>query len=140
MNENENEPGEEASNETVTDLPVGDNRLAVGGKTLASRLIVGTGRYDTMRQMRASIDASGADCVTVAVRRGDAPVLTATFAGQHRPLDDASLARAFWSHPLLTWKVIAAIHWEAIKLLFKGARYRVRGTPPGNPVTHGTAL
>jgi thiazole synthase len=69
MNENENEPGDEASNETVTDLPVGDNRLTVGGKTLASRLIVGTGRYDTMRQMRASIDASGADCVTVAVRR-----------------------------------------------------------------------
>ena len=69
MNENENEPGKEAVTETVTDLPAGDNHLTVGGKTLASRLIVGTGRYDTMRQMRASIDASGADCVTVAVRR-----------------------------------------------------------------------
>lgn len=32
-------------------------------------MIVGTGRYDTMEQMRDSIDASGADCVTVAVRR-----------------------------------------------------------------------
>ena len=78
--------------------------------------------------------------VTVNVRRGDAPILTATFAGQHRPLDDASLARAFWSHPLLTWKVIAAIHWEAIKLMLKGARYRVRGAPPADPVTHGTVL
>jgi thiazole synthase len=36
---------------------------------LASRLIVGTGRYDTMDQMRDSLDASAADCVTVAVRR-----------------------------------------------------------------------
>jgi len=78
--------------------------------------------------------------VTVNVRRGEAPILTATFAGQHRPLDDAHLARAFWSHPLLTWKVIAAIHWEAIKLLFKGARYRVRGAPPADPVTHGTVM
>ena len=46
-----------------------DASFKVGGHTLASRLIVGTGRYDTMDQMRDSIDASGADCVTVAVRR-----------------------------------------------------------------------
>lgn len=43
--------------------------LRVGSHTLKSRLIVGTGRYDTMEQMRDSLDASGADCVTVAVRR-----------------------------------------------------------------------
>lgn len=43
--------------------------LRVGGRTLSSRLIVGTGRYDTMPQMRDSIIASGADCATVAVRR-----------------------------------------------------------------------
>ncbi len=30
---------------------------------------MGTGRYDTMTQMRDSLDASGSDCVTVAVRR-----------------------------------------------------------------------
>jgi len=78
--------------------------------------------------------------VTVNVRRGEEPILTATFAGRRRSLDDRQLARAFWSHPLLTWKVIAAIHWEAIKLMFKGARYRVRGAPPADPVTHGTVL
>ena len=43
--------------------------LTVGGHLLRSRMIVGTGRYDTMEQMRDSLDASGADCVTVAVRR-----------------------------------------------------------------------
>ncbi|MEM9828247.1 MAG: thiazole synthase [Planctomycetota bacterium] len=43
--------------------------LRVGEHLLSSRLIVGTGRYDTMAQMRDSIQASGADCVTVAVRR-----------------------------------------------------------------------
>lgn len=45
------------------------DRLVVGGHALGSRMIVGTGRYDTMPQMRDSLDASGSDCVTVAVRR-----------------------------------------------------------------------
>ncbi len=49
-------------------LPV-DPPLQIGGHTLASRLIVGTGRYETMEEMRDSIDQSGATCVTVAVRR-----------------------------------------------------------------------
>ncbi len=46
-----------------------DAALVVGGHALQSRMIVGTGRYDTMEQMRDSLLASGADCVTVAVRR-----------------------------------------------------------------------
>lgn len=36
---------------------------------MASRLIVGTGKYDTMEVMRDALDASGANVVTVAVRR-----------------------------------------------------------------------
>ena len=36
---------------------------------LKSRLIVGTGQYDSMEVMRDSLDLSGTDCITVAVRR-----------------------------------------------------------------------
>jgi thiazole synthase len=43
--------------------------LRIGGHTLQSRLIVGTGRYESLEMMRDSLDLSGADCVTVAVRR-----------------------------------------------------------------------
>ncbi|HIF31811.1 MAG TPA: thiazole synthase [Planctomycetaceae bacterium] len=43
--------------------------LRIGTHELQSRLIIGTGKYETMEQMRQSLDASGADCVTVAVRR-----------------------------------------------------------------------
>lgn len=43
--------------------------MRVGGHTLQSRLIVGTGRYETLELMRESLELSGADCVTVAVRR-----------------------------------------------------------------------
>lgn len=47
----------------------GDSPLRVGGKTLQSRLIVGTGKYADYGQMAESLALSGADCVTVAVRR-----------------------------------------------------------------------
>ena len=43
--------------------------LRIATRTLQSRLIVGTGKYATFALMREAIDASGADMVTVAVRR-----------------------------------------------------------------------
>ncbi|HVS72678.1 MAG TPA: thiazole synthase [Phycisphaerae bacterium] len=43
--------------------------LKIGPCTLASRLIVGTGKYTSLELMRQCHDLSGADCVTVAVRR-----------------------------------------------------------------------
>lgn len=54
----------EPSAPTLTHSP-----LVVGGMTLASRLIVGTGKYATYAEMARCLGASGADCVTVAVRR-----------------------------------------------------------------------
>jgi thiazole synthase len=43
--------------------------LTVAGKTYRSRLLVGTGKYKDFAQTRAAIDASGAEIVTVAIRR-----------------------------------------------------------------------
>ena len=43
--------------------------LQVGSHSLKSRLILGTGRYDTFEIMRDSLAASGTHCITVAVRR-----------------------------------------------------------------------
>jgi thiazole synthase len=48
------------------DLP-----FEIGGTTFRSRLMVGTGKYASNAQMVAAIEASGADVVTVAVRRVD---------------------------------------------------------------------
>ncbi len=45
------------------------DRLHIGGHTLRSRLIVGTGRYQNFDVMVDSLERSGADCLTVAVRR-----------------------------------------------------------------------
>ena len=49
----------------------GDRPLVIGGREFASRLIVGTGKYRSNEEMVRSIEASGADCITVAVRRVD---------------------------------------------------------------------
>ena len=43
----------------------------IAGKVYQSRLLVGTARYASMQQMRAVVEASGADIVTVALRRMD---------------------------------------------------------------------
>ena len=43
--------------------------LVVAGRKFTSRLIVGTGKYKDFEQTRAAVEASGADVVTVAVRR-----------------------------------------------------------------------
>ena len=45
--------------------------FVVAGRELKSRLIVGTGKYPTFEIMKAAHEASGADMVTVAVRRVD---------------------------------------------------------------------
>ena len=48
-----------------------EDYLEIAGKRFKSRLIVGTGRYRTMEDMVQAIDASGAEMVTVAIRRLD---------------------------------------------------------------------
>ena len=45
------------------------DNLIIAGKTYSSRLLVGTGKYKDFAETRASIDASGAQIITVAIRR-----------------------------------------------------------------------
>lgn len=46
-----------------------DTPLVLAGKTYQSRLLVGTGKYKDLEETRLAIEASGAEIVTVAVRR-----------------------------------------------------------------------
>ncbi len=46
-----------------------DDYLELGGKKFKSRLLVGTGKYDSFQQTREAIEKAGAEIVTVAVRR-----------------------------------------------------------------------
>jgi thiazole synthase len=55
-----------AAPSTLTDTP-----LVIGGRTFRSRFMVGTGKYRTNADMVSALEASGAEIVTVAVRRVD---------------------------------------------------------------------
>jgi DUF1365 family protein len=75
--------------------------------------------------------------VSVGVHDGSGPVLTAGFSGDRRPLTDLNLMSVWLRHPLLTAKVMAGIHWEALKLLAKGLGLRRRPSPPTGAITLG---
>ncbi|MCJ8507723.1 DUF1365 domain-containing protein [Rhizobium lemnae] len=62
------------------------------------------------------------DKVKVAINERDAEgdLLYASFAGARSELSDAGLARVFMRYPLMTMKVMAGIHWEALRLWLKG--------------------
>lgn len=57
-------------------------------------------------------------------------LLVATHVADRAPFTDKELAKAFFAYPLLTLKVIGGIHWEALKLWLKGAKYHPRPAPP----------
>lgn len=46
-----------------------NDKLIIAGKSYSSRLLVGTGKYKDFTETRAALDASGAEIVTVAIRR-----------------------------------------------------------------------
>ena len=65
-----------------------------------------------------------ADEVAIAIQEEEAgrPILNASFAGRRRPLTDGALAQMLLRYPLMTLKVVFAIHFEAVRLMLKGVR------------------
>jgi DUF1365 family protein len=58
----------------------------------------------------------------------DEPLLAASFSGEAQELATSTLAACLLKIPFMTWKIVAGIHWEALKLWLKGAR--VHRSPP----------
>ena len=76
------------------------------------------------------------DTLSVLIRQAvpEGEMLIATWTGKQRPLTSWRLAEAFLRFPLMTLKVIAAIHWQALKLWRKGATFHRRPAPPADDV------
>lgn len=75
--------------------------------------------------------------MAVSIRQTDAggPVLHASLTAQRVELTDGAILRAWARHPLMTAKVVAGIHWEALHLWRKGLAIRPRPPAPAQPVT-----
>ena len=61
--------------------------------------------------------------------------LVAAHVGRRVALTDANLVGAFFRYPLMTVKVVAAIHWEAFRLRRRGAKLVARAEAPQHEVT-----
>ena len=70
--------------------------------------------------------------VAIAIHETDAQgdFLHAGFSGRYRPFTDRTLLQAWIRHPLMTVKVIAGIHYEALRLWQKGVKFHKRPNPP----------
>ncbi|MCF8503319.1 MAG: DUF1365 domain-containing protein [Caulobacter sp.] len=68
------------------------------------------------------------------------PDFTATLALHRQPLDDRRLMGLFFGMPLMTVKILAAIHWEALRLFLKGIPVVARPPSPDVGVSRATLL
>ncbi len=68
--------------------------------------------------------------IRIAVSDAAGPMLLASFAGRGQAMTDLALIRVWVAHPWQTIGVLAAIHWEALKIFAKGLGYRPRPRPP----------
>ena len=65
----------------------------------------------------------------------DALMLYATQTGTRRPFDTRHLAAALLRTPLMTFKIMAAIHWQALKIWLRGGRFHPKPEVPQQEVT-----
>ena len=79
--------------------------------------------------MRYDFRITGPDeriAVGICASSADEPMLSAVLTGDAAALTDRNLMRVFLKIPAITIKVIAAIHWEALRLWVKGIRLAPR--------------
>jgi hypothetical protein len=88
------------------------------------------GRYrfalsEPAQQMRLAINET----------RDGVPILDAVMSGRRRALNDVAILRQVLTMPWMTLKVVAGIHWEALKLWLRGARFHTKPVPPMQELT-----
>jgi DUF1365 family protein len=76
--------------------------------------------------------------IRIAVSDASGLMLTGSFVGQGEAMTDANLFWSWVAHPWQTVGVLAAIHWEALKIFAKGLGYRRRPPAPDASMTVGS--
>ena len=102
-----------------------------GGKRMHVSPFVGMG---TTYRFRIRLPG---ERLSIAIRESDiaGDLLVASLTGQRARLDDRGIARVLVAFPLLTLKVIGAIHWEALRLWLKRVPFHRKPAPPATQTT-----
>src|SRR5690606_21345026 len=114
-------------------LPAAPDRTGTAEQSCRKRLYVSPfnpveGRYDFHATAIGNRLA-----ITVSLSRDEERVMTGYFSGTRVELSDGALLRSLARTGWMTVKVIAAIHYEALRLWAKGLRL-VKRPPPAVPV------
>jgi hypothetical protein len=67
--------------------------------------------------------------ITINEEQGDALLLHASLDVRRQPLTDRSVARMLVRHPFMTQRTIGFIHWHALRLWRRGAKFHRHGAP-----------
>jgi uncharacterized protein len=66
----------------------------------------------------------------------DGPLLQTSIAGSARALDARNVLRVFFGFPMMTFGVVAKIHWQALRLFFKRVPFLHKPAPPSASISH----
>jgi DUF1365 family protein len=121
--------------------------LKLGGEVTARKVfhvspfcaVTGGYRFRFMRTGAWGTGAAGADRLIACVNHDDevGPLLQTSQAGTLEPLTPASARKAFWGWPLMTWGVVARIHWQALRVWLKGVPFHRKPEPPPHLLSQG---
>ena len=86
--------------------------------------------FDRVGRYRFTLSAPEARLrVAIHETREGLPILDATLAGERRTLSDAAILGQVLRMPWMAVKVVAGIHWEALKLWLRGAKFHRKPEP-----------
>jgi len=105
-------------------LPVrSGERSAAGIRQTQDKLFLGSPFVEMAMRYHFRISPPGDEVrLRILETDRDGPLLAATFSGRRARLTTSALLWSFVALPLVTLKIIAAIHWEALRLWLKGVR------------------
>ena len=107
------------------------------GRTQQASKALHVSPFNDMNQSYRFVPLDPGERLTLSIEQSDGQgiMFRAGMRLTRLELTDLNLMRLFITHPLLTLKVIGAIHWEALRIWLKGGTYHARPSPPSNTIT-----